>query len=240
VRASRHRWLRWLALTMMTAVVVSLAVSRTANADPPRYECPMTISDCVVVTGDWLDVPAQGIGDPGREMDQLVCPSGIPVGYTYDGGIDRRTAVYLQVWPNDPFTRNPWNPAAGADRAWFEILNMGGATTVRIRVGCAPAKVATAGPPHAPREQVERTFAERLGPSQTATYTHACARGQRLVSVDPTVAFRTRRRPSRAELTAVAVHDRQQGNAAAVRVVTTRRLTTSARAVLRIYEFCDA
>ena len=236
-------WLRSLGALIAVGAAATLTAVPSAAADPPRYECPPRIADCTTVTGDWLDVPGAGLFIDGRADDQLVCPSGEPVGFTYDGEIEARTRVYIQVFQNFPFTRNPWNPGAGADRAWFEVLNGSlKPTTVRAVIGCAPASALTASPALTPVrvEQRERIWTEKLGPSETKSYTRACSRGRRLLYPDATVEFRTQRRPSMTELTAVKLSDRQHGNRETVRVTTTARLRKSARAVLKIYLFCQA
>jgi hypothetical protein len=245
MRDNRPRlWLRSLAALIAVGAVATLTAvsSATATPDRPRYECPPRIADCTTVTGDWLDVPGGG-SLLGRADDQLVCPSGEPVGFTYDGQIDARTRVYIQVFQNYPFTRNPWNPGAGADRAWFEVLNSSlTPTTVRAVIGCAPASALAPTPALTPVRVVEREriWTERLAPSETKTYTHACSRGRRLLYPDATVEFLTQRRPSMTDLTAVKLSDHQHGNRETVRVTTTGRLRPSARAVLKIYLFCQA
>jgi hypothetical protein len=236
-------WLRSLAVLIAAGALATLTIAPSATAAPTRYECPPRIAGCTTVTGDWLDVPGAGSLGDGRADDQLVCPSGESVGFTYEGGIDGRTGVYIQVFQNYPFTRNPWNPGAGADRAWFEVLNSSATpTTVRAIIGCAPGSALAATPGLNPVRVVqrERTWTEKLAPSETKTYTHACSQGRRLLYADATVEFLTQRRPSMTELTAVKLSDRQHGNRETVRVTTTARLRPSARAILKIHLFCQA
>lgn len=229
-------WRRWLATVLGAAAVAALTIAPSANADPPRYECPPSIPDCTTVTGAWIDVPAHVFYDS-TANDQLTCPSGHPVGYSYEGGIDGYTWVLVQVFRNIPNTSNPANPQAGLRTVFFTIYNLGGATTVRDRIGCAPVKdqkTASSG------SERERTWTDELGPSETRTYTHACSPGQRLVQSDATVEFLTQRRPSRAELTAVKWQDREHGNRETVHVTTSARLHRSARAVIKTSILCDA
>lgn len=229
-------WRRCLASVLGGAAVAALAIAPAANAEPPRYECPPSIADCTTVTGSWIDVPAHVLYDS-TANDQLTCPSGDPVGYSYEGGIDGYTWVLVQVFRNIPNTSNPADPQAGPRRVFFTIYNLGGATTVRDRIGCAPVKDHQAAPSGSERE---RTWTDKLEPSETRTYTHACASGRELVQSDATVEFLTQRRPSLAELTAVKWQDREHGNRETVHVTTSARLKRSARAVIKTSIFCDA
>jgi hypothetical protein len=238
VMRDQHRgiWRRWLAKVLGGAAAVALTIAPSANAALPRYECPPSIADCTTVTGAWIDVPAHIIYDS-TANDQLTCPSGEPVGYSYEGGIDGYTWVLVQVFRNTPNTSNPQNPDAAPRTVFFKIYNLGGATTVRDRIGCAPVNGQQTAPSGSERE---RTWTDRLDPSETRTYTHACSRGRQLVQSDATVEFLTQRRPSLAELTAVKWQDRDHGNRQTVRVTTSARLQRSARAVIKTSIFCDA
>jgi hypothetical protein len=238
--ASRHRLRTGLAALVGAGAVLGLSVAPSANADPPRYQCPPRVANCTTVAGAWIDVPPSRGPYFGSADDELTCPSGEPVGYTYEGGADVAW-VLVQFFRDRPVTRDPWDPQIGPGTVFFHILNIdSSATTVRDRIGCAPTNDTTAASSRASGSEVERVWSQQIGRSQLRSYRYGCPDGRRQVSADSTVEFLTRRRPSHAELTAVTLRDRARGTGETVRVTTTARLPRRAGAVLKTYQFCDA
>jgi hypothetical protein len=221
------------------AALLALALAPSASAaNPPAYQCPPKVQNCTTVTGTWVDVPGPTGGGiiPGTAEDELSCPSGTePVGYTYSGGVDTQTYVFIGVFQNFPNVRDPWNPAA-VRTIFFHIVNYADATTVQDRIGCAPPTGTQAPPPV--RLEREHTYSVPLVPSKTRTYTHGCT-GKPVASINFTVGFLGHRKPTRAQLTAVRVHASRHGNRDTFRVTTTKGLG-HARAVLKMRIFCRA
>jgi hypothetical protein len=127
----------------LAAVVVAgaavLAIGTPAGAGDLRYACPPAVAGCTVVTGTPIDLPAGHGIDELVKHDQITCPSGLPVGYSYSTGDVGQTQVFVQVWPSYPNTNNISNPtAAGPRTVFFEIVHTGAQTTVQDLVGCAP------------------------------------------------------------------------------------------------------
>jgi hypothetical protein len=237
---SRDRLRRGFAALVGAGAILALSLAPSANADPPRYECPARVANCTTVTGAWIDVPPSRGPYLGSADDELTCPSGGPVGYTYEGGSDIAW-VLVQFFRNRPVTRDPWDPQIGAGTVFFHILNTdSSAATVRDRIGCAPTNPTTAGRSSASGSEVERIWTQQIGRSQVRSYRYSCPDGRRQVSADSTAEFLTRQRPSHAQLTAVTLGDRAHHSGETVRVTTTGRLSTRADAVLRTYQFCDA
>jgi len=239
-RETRRRTL--VAVAVCAAVALSLGICASAGASGPNYECPPTVAGCTSIVGGWIDVPPTllprtGVFAPGTTQDQLTCPSGVPVGFTYEGGDGTSTNVSVQIYQSYPNWNNVWNPVARGT-VFFWINNWGKATTVRDRIGCAPSSAAAATRAQASRlRQVERIWAVRLRPSRDRSYTHGCPGGTRLVNSDAIVEFLTDRRPSRSQLTAVSWSSTEHRSAVTVRVRTSSRLRTK-RAELRMILFC--
>lgn len=203
-----------------------------ATAAEPRYECPPSIVDCTTVTGGWLDVPT-GNFFQGRDVvvrDQLTCPSGLPVGFTYSGGNRQDSTVLVQVFRG---TRGP-NP----NTVFFGIVNWGPRTTVQLRIGCAPAPTASTlgGGSVRPADRAQ-TRTVSLEPAQTRAYTRGCPGGMRLVTGEATVEFTAHHKPSAAQLAAVRWRTARRANSETVRVTTTRALGRS-RAELNMVALC--
>ena len=223
----------------LCAVVGAFLVAcGSASAAVPRYECPPAVANCTTVTGAWIDVPASGVyPNAGYAEAQLTCPSSdMAVGYSYQGGVDGQTWVFVQIYQQYPNTQDPWNPAWEPGRVQFSITNWANATTVQPRIGCAPlTKTGSSAPPRS--LQRERVWTATLRPSQVHIYTHGCARGTRLIQSDASVEFLSRRRPPYAALAAVKWQATERRNQESVQVTTGARLG-SAQAVLKMVLVC--
>lgn len=237
-RSRTWRTLPALLLAVSTLGVI-LGVCASANADPPPYQCPPSVAGCTTVVGGWIDVPPGSPATPGLARDQLACPSGLPVGFTYEGGGQGVPYVTVQIWPGYPNWTNVWNPLV--NRIYFWIINdESTTTTVRDRIGCAPmaaAPQATADPRRV--QQQERVWTVTIHRSQVRSYTHSCASGTRLVSDDATVEFLTKRRPSLTQLTAVTWSAVRHNNRVTIRVNSNSRLPRRG-AKLEAMLFCEA
>jgi hypothetical protein len=226
-------------MVALCAVVGGFLVAcGSASGAVPRYECPPAVADCTTVTGAWIDVPASGLyPNAGYADAQLTCPSSDKaIGYSYQGGVDGQTWVFVQIYQQYPNTQDPWNPAWEPGRVQFSITNWAGATTVQPRIGCVPlTKTGSSAP--ARSLQRERVWTATLRPSEVQTYTHGCAGGTRLIDSDNSVEFLSRRRPSQVALAAVKWRATESRNEESVQVTTGAGLG-SAQAVLEMVLVC--
>jgi hypothetical protein len=126
--------------------------SAPASTGDLHNACPPTVTDCTVVTGNRIDLPPGHAIDEIVKQDQVTCPSGLPVGYSYSTGDAGQTQVFVQVWQSYPNTNDIW---IGHDpgRVFFYIAHTGQQTTVQDQVGCAPepsVSLLRGSPVHAP------------------------------------------------------------------------------------------
>lgn len=182
----RRVTVRLVVLVMVGAA--ALDVCAPAGAGDTHYACPPTISNCTVITGNSIGLPGGRTVNEIVAHDQLRCPSGIPVGYTYSTGNVGQTQVFVQIFQSYPNTNDVWNPVAGPPTVFFAIVHTGERTTVQDQIGCAPAPAASLRRGARLRATGrDQTVTARLDPSQARTPTPATAAEPRY-ECPPTIA----------------------------------------------------
>ncbi len=211
---------------------------------PSQPQCPPAVANCTTVDSAWVAAgPADG------SLAEVRCPSGDwPVGFSYAGGNGPDTAVAIQIYPGCP---NTWHVFASTDSkglVFFRVLGsppsiLGTSSfspsSVQLSLGCTPAPATGTRPGNVRASQRIRTFTVRLAPASVRTYTHGCRAGTRLLRGQATVEFRSPRRPSRSELTAVKLRATRRGSRESWRVTTSGGLRHKG-AVLTMFLFHSA
>ena len=173
-----------------TALVVLAAPSARA-ADECRG-----LPVCIPVAGPWVVVPP---GDADARFPQrswhMKCPEGSIV-----GGVDARLTHRAVDMSFSGLLGSPVNPGiTTTEEVVFTGTYTGGAprpTGFRPFIGCVPTagggRIPTAVKPGSPTELRVRTVSF----TTTASATHSCSRGQRLISSTHAVALRSGREPA--------------------------------------------
>jgi hypothetical protein len=227
------------ALVAATAALAVLTAPSAMAADECRG-----LMVCIPVAGPWVVIPAADSSDryPQRSW-RMKCPPGSIV-----GGVDARLTNRAIDLSFSGLLGSPVNPGVTTtDEVVFTGTYTGGARRpagFRPFIGCIP----TAGGGRIPTA-ISTPAAVKPGRPTTlrvrtvsvtgaiAGVTHACARGERLVSSAQAVAFSSGREPTRAELAGVHSTLVKRGD----RLVASATLTGAARglpAKLQIQAVC--
>jgi hypothetical protein len=225
---------RALGVLAATAAALAVLVAPSARA---ADEC-RGLTVCIPVAGPWVVIPATSSpGDryPMRSW-RMKCPEGSIV-----GGVDARLTNRAVDMSFTGLLGSPVNPGVTTTS---EVVFTGTYTGSAVRptgfrpfIGCVPAagggRIPTAVRPGTPTRIRVRTVFFR----GSATATHSCLRGERLVSSTHAVALRSGREPSIAQLAGVRSKLIIQGGRLAARATMTgaaRRLA----AKLQILAVC--
>ena len=225
------------ALLVLVVVLVPLAFAGEAQA---TNEC-RGLDVCISVPGPWVVVPAAPATGVTTTYFQVTCPKG-----SIAGGLD---AVF-----GDPTLDIAWlgklgspvNPGISTSRSVVFVATYarGAPTVFRPMLGCIPTsggggRSTTAYHPVAvkPHPVLRRV---RVLPLRTASkeMTARCGGGERVVGWTTAVGFRTKNPPRAAQLDAVRVATRRDGNAVAVRATRSVVVPRGAHVVVQVHLLC--
>jgi hypothetical protein len=186
------------ALVAFAAALAVLAAPSARAADECRG-----LPVCISIAGPWVVIPP---GDADARFPQrswrMKCPEGSIV-----GGVDARLTHRAVDMSFSGLLGSPVNPGiTTTEEVVFTGTYTGGArrpTGFRPFIGCIPTagggRIPTAVKPTSPTKLRVRTVSF----TTSATATHSCLRGERLVSSMHAVALRSRREPKTAQLSGV-------------------------------------
>lgn len=228
------------AIVASAATLAVLAAPSAMAADECRG-----LPVCIPVAGPWVVVPAGSSSDryPQRSW-HMKCPNGSII-----GGVDARLTSRAIDIGFSGLLGSPVNPGVTTtDEVVFTGTYTGkasGPAAFRPFIGCIPTagggRIPTAVSAPAAVRPGRPTVYRVKTVSLTGTVsgvTHACARGERLVSSSEAVAFRSRREPARAQLAGVRSTLVTDAN----RLVASATLTGAARgkpAKLQVIAVCS-
>ena len=223
-------------------VLAALALLPLAFAGEARAtnEC-RGLDVCISVPGPWVVVPAAPPTGVTTTYFQVTCPKG-----SIAGGLD---AVLGDPTLDVEFLGklgSPVNPGISTGRSVVFVATYarGAPTIFRPMVGCIPTsggggRSTTAYHPVVvkPQPVLRRVHVIQLR-STTKQVTASCRGNERLVGWSSAVGFRTKRPPSGAQVSAVRVTTRRDGNAVAVRATKTAAVPRGMRVVVQVHLLC--
>jgi len=231
--------------TLLTAALVLLALAPAAPA-AETAECA-NLSPCTSLPNTpWVAIPAakRGYDEENQILDQagtvqwrVECPvTEVPAGRDFNVQGEEGQMIVSAFLPpfNGGLTGSPF-------AFFFGYSQAGEPNSFQPLVGCIPketAKSARAAVAAKSGGRTVRTVVRRIEAGQDKTFTHRCAKGERLLDSAHGVGFYTRKPPTRRELGDLEVERTERGNRIAVHVRTGSSAGDRERVELQIHATC--